>query len=288
MPKTINITFSGLADEAGDRFADQIAAHRALGWREVELRTVQGEALADLDDATFRTMHRQLNDAALNVTTVASRIGSWARPITTPFQQDEDELARLIDRMHALGARYVRVMSYPNDGLAEAEWRDEVLRRMQVLTEIAAQASVVLLHENCSGWAGQSADRTLTLLRSINSPAMKLLFDTGNPVAHGYDGLAFLHRVLPWIEHVHIKDARRTADGEVVFTYPGQGQARLAECMRLLIDNGYRGLWSIEPHLHLIPHLNQAGPSDQRGYDYIEYGRCLEALAAGLLSPNQP
>ena len=49
-------------------------------------------------------------------------------------------------------------MSYPNDGLDERSWRDEVFRRMKALVNIAEQEGIILGHENCDGWGSQSPE----------------------------------------------------------------------------------------------------------------------------------
>jgi sugar phosphate isomerase/epimerase len=285
--KPTGIEFGGLGDEAGIRLIDQISAHLVLGWQEIELRTVDGIALADIDDASFRTLRLRLEDAGLRVTAISSRIGNWERPITNPFYQDTEELLRLAERMHELGSRYLRIMSYPNDGYSEVTWRAEALERISTLAEIAASQSIILVHENCSGWASESATRTLDMLRSIDSPALKLLFDIGNPVAYGYDGLAFLRRVLPWVVHVHVKDGITSPGGQVVSTYPGEGQAQVIPCLQLLLENGYRGIWSIEPHLHLIPHLRKVGEQAQLWNSYVDYGRRFMTLVEAHITQER-
>jgi sugar phosphate isomerase/epimerase len=287
------IEFGGLADEAGIRLIDQIRAHLVLGWQEIELRMVDGVALADIDDASFRTLRLRLEDAGLRVTAISSRIGNWERPITHPFYRDTEELLRLAERMHELGSRYLRIMSYPNEShdksgtYSEEAWRAEALERIGTLAEIAVSQSIILVHENCSGWAGESATRTLDMLRSIDSPALKLVFDIGNPVAYGYDGLAFLRQVLPWVMHVHVKDGITSQGGEAVFTYPGEGQAQVIPCLRLLLEYGYRGIWSIEPHLHLIPHLRKVGEQMQLWNSYVDYGRRFMTLVEAQITQER-
>ena len=146
--------------------------------------------------------------------------------MTGPLELDLAELDVLAERCAALGTRYVRVMSYPNDGLAEDDWGREAIRRLRLLTARAERAGLVLLHENCSGWAGRDADRVLRLLAAVDSPALGLVFDTGNGIEYGYDAyelLAELVEAVPdRIRHVQVKDAAGTAD-RPDYCYPGRG-----------------------------------------------------------------
>lgn len=245
--------FTGLTDEAATSLPGQIAAAQGLGWDTIELRTVDGLALADLSDARFAEVASALARAGLGVVCVASRIGGWARPVTGAFEPDLTEFDVLAKRCALVGTRYVRIMSYPNAGRPEREWAGTVLRRVAVLAERAEKAGLVLLHENCAGWAAERADRTLELLHAVGSPALKLLFDTGNGVPHGYSAPALLAEIAPHVAHVHVKDAAGTPQRHE-YTLPGRGDAGVPACVRILREHGYAGGWSAEPHLSIRPH----------------------------------
>jgi sugar phosphate isomerase/epimerase len=61
---------------------------------------------------------------------------------------------------------------------------------------------------------------------------------------------------------------------------PGEGAAELTACLRLLVAAGYRGAWSIEPHLQVLPHRGWAGSGAERLRTFLDYGRRLERLVA--------
>ncbi|HEX2300889.1 MAG TPA: TIM barrel protein, partial [Pseudonocardiaceae bacterium] len=270
------IRFAGIGDEAGADPRAQLAALARLGWSMIELRTVHGCPIAELDDRRFADLAGTLRAGGIRVVSVASRIGSWARPITGLFELDLHELDVLAHRCMALGTRWLRIMSYPNDGLSEPEWRRRCIDRIRILVQRAEQAGLVLLHENCSGWAGTDAGRMLRLIEEVNSPALRLLFDTGNGVAHGYQAYDLLTEIAPHVVHVHVKDA----DGDradPVYVLPGAGRARVADCLRLLLRSGYSGVWSIEPHLALRPHQQPAGTGGVEA-PFVAAGRALERL----------
>ncbi|WP_369200349.1 sugar phosphate isomerase/epimerase family protein [Streptomyces sp. PU-14G] len=270
---------AGIGDEAAPDLEGQIAAIRELGWRRIELRTVERTALGDLAPRAVRALAHRLRSADLQVICLASRIGNWARPVTTPFETDLAELETLLDQCAVLDCRFVRVMSYPNDGLAEGEWAREVIDRLGRLARRAETAGVTLLHENCAGWAGEDAARVLRLLRETDSPALRLLFDTGNGVPYGYDAGALLRQILPYVEHVHIKDARTTPQGSTDYVLPGDGEARVADCLRTLLEGGYRGAFSLEPHLSAQPHAGVSADASA-ARPFVAAGRRLENLLA--------
>jgi sugar phosphate isomerase/epimerase len=286
-PAPAGIRFAGIGDEAGPSLADQIRAHQLLGWSAIELRDVDGTALADLDAAAFDHVRATLDEAGLDVVCVDSRIANWARPITGDFDLDLDELDALAPRCAALGTRHVRVMSYPGDPagrLDDATWGRLALRRMKILTQRAEDAGLVLLHENCAGWAGARPARALHLLHEVDSPALRLLFDTGNGIAYGYEAYDMLTELVEWVEHVHIKDAREEA-GQAVYTLPGEGTCRVADCLSLLLTCGYTGTWSIEPHLSRRPHDGLAADGGDGVDEFVRYGRAAERVGASLAAP---
>ncbi|MFG2115257.1 sugar phosphate isomerase/epimerase family protein [Streptomyces sp. NPDC048718] len=275
-------TLTGIGDEAASDTDGQLASLARLGWDSVELRSVDGIALADLTPAAFAGLTRRLADAGVRVVAVASRIGNWARPITGDLALDLTELDILAERCAALDCRFVRIMSYPNDGLPEPDWADRVLARTAVLTDRAARAGLVLLHENCAGWAGERADRALRLLSAVDSPALRLLFDIGNGVPYGYSAPELLRPLAPYVAHVHVKDAVRTPDGETAYTLPGEGDAEVAACLRILAAHGYTGALSLEPHLALRPHEGLTRAGEDAADLFVRAGRALTGLLRSL------
>jgi sugar phosphate isomerase/epimerase len=264
--------FAGIGDEAAPDLDGQLRAVAALGWDAIELRTVDGRALSELDRAGRDRVIAAVRAAGVRVVCLDSRIGGWAGTVADPFARDLTELGALVELSGALGTRYVRVMSYPNADWPEPRWRQEVVDRLRRLADVAETAGITLLHENCAGWAATRADRALDLLDAVGSPALRLLFDVGNGVAHGYEAPGLLADLVPFVAHVHVKDA--VGGGEdTTYTLPGEGVARVAECLRLLRAGGYDGVLSIEPHLATRPHQDRwAGAGGAAGFVAAGHG----------------
>lgn len=276
----------GIGDEAASDLGGQLAVHTELGWGLIELRTIEGAPLAALKD-DFDKIAAQVLEAAMRVTVLDSNIGRGDQPGVDVFARDVEELEILASLALKVGANCVRVMSYPNEGWTEAGWRHVAVRRLRELTNRAEQYGLMLLHENCSGWGAMSAARALDLLEGVASPAFRLLFDTGNGVAHGYDGLAYLEAVAPFVEHVHVKDTRRTGPqpDDIEFVMPGDGDSCLIDCLRVLARHGFSGTLSIEPHIEYVHHLGRRSDDARLRAAYVAFGRATECLAARALDP---
>ncbi len=269
---------SGIADEAGKAIEEQIEAHRKLGWNHIEIRNVNSVNLTRVSENDFEKIRGKLDEAGMQVSCLGSEIANWARKISGDFKTDEEDLKRAIPRMKKLNTKYIRVMSYPNDGMGESEWHEEVLKRLRELTNIAEGEGVILAHENCSGWGGVSAENCRTLTEEIGSASFKVLFDTGNPPAEGQDSWDFYNTIRKYIVYVHIKDSRREGDS-TIFTLPGEGAGRVRDIVADLKSSGYEGILSIEPHLSAVVHEGkEAEDGSQASEVYVNYGRQIEKV----------
>ena len=278
--------FSGIADEAAPELSRQIAAHKELGWSHIEIRNIEGTNLTDQTDEDFEKTSEALQAAGLQVSCFASQLANWARPIDHDFEVDVAEMERAIPRMQRLGTKFIRCMSYPNskdNPLEDSAWRQESVRRLQELARRAADAGVTLVHENCDGWGGRGPQSTLDLLSDIGSEHFKLVFDTGNPIPHKQDAWEYYEGVRDHIVYVHIKDYVVGDDGSERAVHPGEGLGAVRKIIADLLQRGYDGGFSIEPHITSVVHLAQEATDPELAYrTYIEYGRNLEALVAAI------
>jgi len=279
--QTDHFIYSGIADEAGQDVQTQIRAHQELGWHFIEPRLVNKVQFTDLPDDQFDAACALLATAKIQVSSFASGIANWACKITDPLEKSTVTLSRAINRMHRLDAKFIRVMSYPNDGLPEPQWRDEVVRRFRVLAKIAEDAGIVLLVENCDGWASQSPANYRQFFETINSPAVKAVYDTGNAASHGHTNTwEWYQAAKPHIAYIHIK--AHTGPGGT-HVWPDTGASMINETLIDLKTNGYRGFISIEPHIQSVIHEAKGASDEEAAFRcYVEYGRRLMRLIERL------
>ncbi len=287
---------TGFADEAASGFDGQIRATLKLGWKCIESRNIDGVNLHDIPDDKFDKVCEQLETSGLRVNCFGSAIANWASKLSDPIEKSLDQLRRAIPRMHTLGTGLIRIMSFnvPHEEarLENKEVAAEVIRRLRLLTSLAEDSGVTLVHENCNNWGGRSYEHTLRLLDAIQSPAFRLVFDTGNPVfekdVRGHapyryqDAFEFYSHVKDHIAYVHIKDGRVQND-KTIFTFPGEGDGKLAQILADLHQRSYDGGFSIEPHLAVVAHdASVKSDADIMFDNYTEYGRRFEKMLAKL------
>lgn len=255
----------GIGDEAASSIDDQIRIHADLGLAGIELRTVDGLWAHEWTPRLVKQISRLVREAGLRVPVLDTPLGGWTVTIGSSFKNEREILHRSAESALAVGCRRLRVMSYPNDGRGSADWQQSALWRLRELASMASALGVRLLHENCVGWGSQNAENTIALVR--DEPSLGLVFDTGNGLEYGYRGTDYLKAVRQYVQHVHIKDGKRV-DGTAIFGLPGDGEADLAGCIRMLSDASYDGWYSLEPHVSFLPHLRITGEAQEREETY--------------------
>ena len=294
--------FSGFADEAGDTIAEQIKATKELGWTRIESRNIGGKNIHDIDDGQFEEVAAALSASGVSIDCFGSAVANWAKDPRkeADFEQSVAELKRALPRMKRLGAKQIRAMSFcaVKDARPDsAEIEEQVVRKLKVLVRMCEDAGVLYLHENCVNFGGLSWEHALRLVERIGSPAFRLVFDTGNPVAtfdrrgkpwERQDSLEFYSRVKDFVERIHIKDARFVAPTDKIFhdldhCWPGEGEGRVREVLAEAIRSGFKGVFSIEPHMASVHHdLDGAKKALSRYDTYVEYGKKAMALVSDV------
>ncbi len=269
---------TGISDEAGKDINVQIKAHKALGWDYLELRLVNGKNIAgELSDMEFDEVVRAVEENNMKVAGFSSAIGNWSRPITGDFSQDISDLKVSVDRMKRLNTENIRIMSWVGDGVDESGWKAKAVKRCKELAEIAEDNGITLLHENCTGWGGLSANNMLEIKNEIDSPAFKLLYDLGNVISYGIDSVEFFKTIRGHFEYIHIKDAKLNPFGgkSEYFRYCGKGDALIEKLLStIILEDGYDGCISIEPHVAAIVHKADVNVTEDKKFgSYVEYGR---------------
>ena len=274
---------SGIADEAGQPLETQIKAHHELGLKHIEVRMVDNQSFTQMDDAAFTAVFDRLSAAGLQISCYGSSIANWSRPITDDFKADVEELERCVPRMQKTKTQFIRVMSWPNQGLNQEDWGNEAVRRMQILAQMAEAGGVTLGLENCTGYASQNAAKMLEFIERVNSPALKIIFDTGNSVGYNLNSLDMYTQLKPHIAYVHIKDGYRDSEGRIHYVQPNCGMGYVRQILSDLQANGYEGGLSLEPHVMAVVHTGKTNDDAAALYQsYIEYGENFKTLLAAV------
>ncbi|MBI3009827.1 MAG: sugar phosphate isomerase/epimerase [Candidatus Omnitrophica bacterium] len=163
---------------------------------------------------------------------------NFGKPTALQRQREVSRVKRWIDAASILGAPRLRIFAgWPPPGKAKLLW-PAMRRCISQVAATAAQAGVTLVVEphNHGGFLSTS-ETTLSLIRELDSPWVRINLDTGNYLDRDlYSGL---NASLPYTSHVVAKIHRLGPDGEE----EGIDYGRV---FALLSRHRYRGFVTVE------------------------------------------
>src|SRR5215470_2296503 len=256
---------SVITDEITQDFGHALEiASREFGLGYVELRTLWGKNIINLDEKEIGEVRQLLKEYELQVTDIASPLfkTDWPgapRSKYSPekpqygadytFAQQGEVLERAIAAAKALGTDRVRCFDFwrLEDEKPYRAGMDEKLREFSAA---AGVKGITLLLENegaCSTATGAEAGRTM---QAVQSPYFKLNWDPGNAAERGEvaypDGFSKVPKDR--IAHMHCKDVAREADGGYEWAAMGRGIIDYTGQFKAMLQMGYKGTMSLETH----------------------------------------
>ena len=249
--ETAGIKISAFADEISPDLDEQIRVCKQLGVTHIELRAAAGKNVMDFDAALRKAVREKLLAGGMGVISIGSPIGKVK--LNEPWPAHFDRFKTAVELAEYFNAPLIRLFSYyPAKGkeFSPAD-RDEVLRRLKEQAEFVKDHPVTLVHENEKGIFGERGPACLDILKSVNSPKLRAAFDFANFVQAGDDNLKNWELLKPYVVHFHIKDCKRDTKKVVP---AGQGDGHLQPILEDAFKSGYRGFFSLEPHLKVAGH----------------------------------
>lgn len=272
-PATFSL--SAFGDEIAANLFDQLTVLNELQIGQLELRTVWGKNVLDLDDDEAGKVAALAAKMGVRVSAIGSPIGK--SPIDEPMDGELRKLDRIMRTAAIVGTRRIRIFSYyPPDTSTNAHYDDYVapaIERLAVLADRAAADGYELLLENEKEIVGDTIDRCARILHALERPNVRFAWDPANFVQVGEaDVTARGWPVLgQYIGYVHIKDAF-LRDGTVCAA--GEGDGHVGALLEHLRKVGYQGVLALEPHLAVAGH--SSGFSGPEGMAYAV--RALRSL----------
>lgn len=239
-------TLSGFADEIAPDLEEQCTVLDDLNIKYIEFRSAWGTNVLDLDDSQLATVAKVLESHGIEMSSVGSPIGKIG--VHDDFDAHLVRFERALQVAERFNAPFIRLFSFfIPQGESPDNHRDEVIRRMAALANLAKNRNVVLLHENEKEIYGDTPSRCLDIVESVGSDKLRLAWDAANFVQCGVRPFSEGYSILrPYTDYIQIKDAVLDT-GAVVPA--GEGDGQLPETMRALKSDGFDGFFSMEPHL---------------------------------------
>ena len=243
---------SGFGDEITDLFPDQLRHMSELGIPFIEIRQFQlpggdKKVIVDATSEDLDGIASALAEAGMRCSAIGSPVGKYQ--IEAPFEGDLERFRGALRAALRLEAPYIRIFSYyPPEGGDIRAHRDEVMRRLAELCEVARDEApgVTLALENESDLYGETPEGCLDILQTVDSSNLGMAFDPCNFVVSGVVPVTQAWPLLKdYVRYFHVKDA--TEDHTMVPA--GHGLANWKALLEEAEAEQIGDYLSLEPHL---------------------------------------
>lgn len=203
---------------------------------------------------TIAGLRRRIEDKGLQACMLTCA-PDFTHPEPTGRQATCDEMRAMIELAHQLGAPLIRVtagQAHPSVSRAQGiAWVCEGITKLLPDAEAAGVTFAYENHTKASVWQYRdfSEDSTifLEIVRAMEGTALRVNFDTANPLVHDEDPLPLLRQVAHRVASIHANDTR--ARGRFDFCVVGQGLVPYAEIFTFLKRTvGFDGWISVEEY----------------------------------------
>ena len=306
MTDTLLANFGICTDEVHSDLETALSAIQDMGANQVELLEFWGKGVVHHSDADLDRARGLIERYGMTVSAIGSGflktvlLGDVRRGdvATDPaFVAELDVLRAEIKAAKLFGAPIVRTYAFRRDEMVDLgnpsprlpeggplpdEMLEKIVEGLRVAVDMAADAGLTLALENVRSCWANSGHNAAKILRAVDHPSFKTIWDPGNdfvsggvPYPGGYEA------VKPFICHVHVKDARvvDNATGQTAWEAVGRGDVDYVGQFAALRRDGYAGPLSLETHWH-PPGPN--GEPDRVKDSQISWAGVKSALAASL------
>lgn len=270
---------SAFADEASPMLDEQLKALKEEGISLIELRGVDGKNVSALTLEEAAAVKAKLDAAGIRLSALGSPYGK--ANLGEAFDEHLALFRHGLDICKVLDCKRIRMFSfYPAQGVSPEDSREEVLRRLRIMLEMAEEAGIQLVHENEKGIYGDDTARNADLL-DVFGDRLGFAFDPANFIQCGVNTLAAYEQLHERITYMHIKDAF-LADGAVVCA--GHGDGHVAEILRRLnAEREDEIILTVEPHLTVFDGLSALQDEELKHHEsYPDSRTAFHAAVAAL------
>lgn len=270
---------SAFADEIDANLNTQMDVLDQHGIKYIEMRGVDGKNLVYYTLDEVRGIKSRLDARGFKLSAVGSPLGKIG--ITDDFEPHLELFKHTLEVAKIMECRYIRMFSFfIPDGAQPEAYREQVIDRWKQFVKAAEGSGVILLHENEKGIYGDTPERCLDLIISMNSDQVKAIFDFANFVQCDVKNYPDAYELLKdYVAYIHVKDAVYS-DHHVVPA--GEGDGAVEEILSQLYRSGYEGFLSLEPHLGNFTGFAALEPHSP-GFDLPEGGARSFAIAVQAL-----
>src|SRR4030042_200441 len=170
---------SAFADEVTTDFLGQVKFLAKEKVCYIEPRFINKKNIMDLTKSELKDAKKIIQDYGLKISAIGSPIGKVR--LDEPFQPHLDKFKHAVELAQFFETPFIRMFSYyaPKNEKID-NYRDRVMERMAAKVQIIENTNVVMVHENETDIYGYSAENCVDIVKTVNSPKLRLVYDPGN------------------------------------------------------------------------------------------------------------
>lgn len=243
---------SVITDEFTQNLDEAITVAKSYGLDALELRSVEDIGIFDLPIIDAKRMAKKIFDAELEVSALSSPFFKCSIDSEQEIETNIKGLKHCIKLAEIFNTKLIRGFAF---------WRKEgpvpikrIVELFQQPIELLKGTDLTLVLEDDPSVYGCDAKELIEIIKAIDSPYVKALWDPGN-VLYAFtnertypDGYEI---VKPYMRHVHLKDSRLDENGEAIVCRITEGTAMIPEMLERLAEDGYKGFLTLESHYRI-------------------------------------
>ena len=240
---------TGFADEISPDLETQVSTLARLGLSGLDLRSVNGVNVLDLTTEDIERVNEVCHQHGIVVQCIGSPVNKIQYDVMLQAREHE-RLRKAIHAANLTNCKRIRLFTPEVPADQHDAMASTIIGWMADQRRLAEEYGVTLIHENDGHYWGAYPANAKRLFEELGNERFRACFDFANTVLIGYKPLDdWFPWLLPYLDTIHIKDAK---DGKVVA--PGEGDGQMVETMKWVIEQGWDGPLTMEPH------LSAAGP----------------------------
>lgn len=271
-----------ITDEISQDFktASELAVKYCLDG--VEIRSVWEKGPHELDGSDISNIKAILKENGLEVCGISSPFNKCDMNNAAEMKANLEVLRKSINLANCLGTKLIRGFTFWNKGNFEDNF-NKIVANFDAALKIIENEDVTLVLEFDPSVYASNAQKLAKVVRAINSPHVKALWDPGNdiydpdgerPYPDGYE------IIKPYMVHMHLKDAVKLPDGKATGVPIGEGEVDYVGHFKELIKSGYNGYVVLETHYRPKHDIGEALLALPKGsaFSYLGYEATEECL----------
>lgn len=225
-----------VADEIGTSLQEQIESMKQGKIHNIEIRKIDDKYLWEFSKEELLNFKKILDDNKINVVTLDSPVGK--KPF--PYERKMELFNMYIEISKIFKNKYLRIFSNiaenPNDRISSKD--------LERLCTIAQENNIELLMENERKTYAETPYDCYKIIENQNN--INIIYDLSNSFLEGHDVFEWYEKSKERITYIHLRDYNLKEDK---YAYLGEGDIGIAKFMKIIKEDGFDGIISIETHL---------------------------------------